>query len=118
SISTQNTYELQNYTSILKKQHSWRFGVRLRGASETSNSPQNFAGAFTFSGGLAPQLDANNQQVLDNSGQPVLVNISSIESYRRTLLLQQLGIPIPSGPTTWRGCLAVQHQRGKPVDFG
>jgi len=40
---------------------------------------------------LGPELDANNQPVLDPSGQPVLVNISSIEEYQRTLLFQQLG---------------------------
>src|ERR1041385_1367760 len=93
STSTQNTYEFQNYTSILRKTHSFRFGVRLRGASETSISPQNFSGAFTFSGGLAPELDSNNKQMFDVAGQPILVNISSIESYRRTLVFQQQGLP-------------------------
>jgi len=93
STTTQKNYEFQNYTSILRKTHSWRFGVRMRGTSETSVSPQNFGGAFTFSGGLAPQLDANNRVVTDSSGQPVLINISSIESYRRTLLFQQLDLP-------------------------
>jgi hypothetical protein len=39
---------------------------------------------------LAPQLDANNQIVLDpQTGAPVLVSITSIERYRRTLILQQ-----------------------------
>ncbi|HJZ95747.1 MAG TPA: carboxypeptidase regulatory-like domain-containing protein [Candidatus Solibacter sp.] len=86
SINRQNTYEFQNYTSVLRKTHAWRFGVRLRGASETSISPQNFGGAFTFSGGLAPQLP-----LLDGAGQ-VSVNISSIESYRRTLIFQRQGL--------------------------
>src|SRR5205823_2037440 len=40
-----------------------------------------------------PQLDANNRVVTDSFGQPLLSNISSIESYRRTLLFQQLGLP-------------------------
>jgi hypothetical protein len=92
STDTQNNYEFQNYTSILRGVHSWRFGVRLRGTTDSSDSPQNYGGTFTFSGGLAPQLDANNQPVLDGSGQPALVNISSIESYRRTLLFQQSGV--------------------------
>lgn len=82
----QNSYELQNYTSILRGAHSWRFGTRLRGYTEDSVSPQNFNGTFTFTGGLAPELDANNQPILDSSGQPVLVQISSIEQYRRTKL--------------------------------
>src|SRR5215469_390494 len=93
SSDSQNNYELQNYTSLVRHAHALKFGIRLRGTTETSVSPQNFAGTFTFSGGLAPELDANNQPVLDASGNPVLIDISSIESYRRTLLFQQLGLP-------------------------
>jgi hypothetical protein len=92
SSDRQNTYELQNNTSIARGTHAWRFGVRLRGATESSTSPQNFAGTFTFGGGLAPQLDANNLPVYDAAGQQVLVNIDSIEEYRRTLLFQQQGL--------------------------
>jgi hypothetical protein len=77
STTTQNNYEFQNYTSILRAKHSWKFGVRLRGTTEASDSPQNFAGTFTFSGVVAPQMDANNNVVVDASGQPVLVNITS-----------------------------------------
>jgi hypothetical protein len=91
ATNTQNTYEFQNNTSILCGSHSWRFGIRLRGASEMSLSPQNYNGTFTFSGGLAPELDPSNNPILDPTGQFVLANISSIESYRRTLRFQQLG---------------------------
>src|SRR5262249_55092393 len=87
----QQNYEFQTYNSILRGAHAWRFGVRVRGTLETSNSPQNFGGTFAFGGGLAPQLDAASQPVLDRSGQPTMVNIDSIERYRRTLLFQQLG---------------------------
>jgi hypothetical protein len=45
----QNTYELQNYTSILRGRHFFRFGVRVRGAAEDSESPANFNGTYTFS---------------------------------------------------------------------
>src|SRR5215469_1068897 len=86
----QNTYEFQNYTSLARKAHSLRFGVRVRGATDTNTSPQNYNGTFTFSGGLAPELDANNNPVM-SGGQFFMVNISSIESYQRTLLFQQLG---------------------------
>jgi hypothetical protein len=92
TTDTQNTYEFQNNTSILRGSHSWRFGIRLRDASETNFSPQNYNGTFTFSGGLAPELDGNNNPIPDPTGQFVLANISSIESYRRTLLFQQLGV--------------------------
>jgi hypothetical protein len=86
TFDAQNSYELQNYTSIVKGAHAWRFGVRLRGQRDDNTSPQNFNGTFTFAGGtLAPVLDAANQP--ESTMEP----ISSIESYRRTLLFQQLG---------------------------
>ena len=94
TFDTQNSYELQNYTSAVKSGHSWKFGIRLRGQTEDNVSPQNFNGTFTFGGGaLADELNAQNQPVLDASGQPVLAPITSIERYRRTLLFQQLGYP-------------------------
>ncbi|HKW96165.1 MAG TPA: carboxypeptidase regulatory-like domain-containing protein [Bryobacteraceae bacterium] len=92
SQNTQNNYELQNYTSVLHKTHSFKFGVRLRRESDATVSPANFGGTFTFGGGLAPELDANNQPVLDASGNPILQPIQSIERYRRTLLFESLGM--------------------------
>jgi len=86
TYDTENHYELQNYTSIVKGAHTWKFGVRMREETVANTSPQNFGGTFTFGGGLAPELDANDQEVLDASGQPVLVPITSIEQYQRTLL--------------------------------
>ena len=88
----QNSFELQNYTSMIRGAHAWKFGVRLRGQTDDSVSPQNFNGTFSFGGGLAPELNANNQPVLDSGGQPILVNINSIERYRRTVLFQQQGL--------------------------
>ncbi|HKE21592.1 MAG TPA: carboxypeptidase regulatory-like domain-containing protein [Bryobacteraceae bacterium] len=92
TYDTQNSYELQNYTSLIHGTHSWRFGVRLRGQTDDNVSPQNFNGTFTFSGGaLEPVLNAQNQAELDGQGNMVLAPITSIERYRRTLLFQQLG---------------------------
>ena len=91
AFDTENHYELQNYTSIIRGTHTWKFGVRMRGETVGNTSPMNFGGTFTFGGGLAPELDANNQPVLDSSGQPVLQPIQSIQRYQRTLLFQGLG---------------------------
>jgi hypothetical protein len=91
SFDTRNSYELQNYTSIVRRAHFWKFGVRLRGEGVDTTSPQNFGGTFTFGGGTAPVLNADNQPVLDSSGQPLPAPITSIERYRRTLLFQRLG---------------------------
>ena len=84
----EDRWELQNYSTWTKGRHILRFGGRFRGVHINDFSPQNFGGTFTFSGGEAPQLDANNQIVLDANGDPVLVPITSLERYRRTLLFQ------------------------------
>ena len=91
SFDTQTNFELQNYTSMVRSRHTWRFGIRLRGQLDNSIAQQNFNGTFTFGGGLAPELDSNNKPVLDSSGNPVLITINSIEAYRRTLLFQKMG---------------------------
>jgi hypothetical protein len=64
SFDTQNYYELQNYTTIPRGAHVWKFGVRLRGQTDDNISPLDFNGTFTF---------------------------SSIEQYQRTLLFEQQG---------------------------
>ena len=91
SLNTLNAYELQDYVTITQNKHTVRFGVRVRAETIDNNSPINFGGTFTFAGGIAPELDGNNQPVLNATGQPVLETISSIESYRRTLLFQSMG---------------------------
>lgn len=92
SFNNEDRFELQNNTSWAWGNHSLKAGGRLRHVRITDISPQNFGGAFTFAGGFAPQLDANNNVVLGGDGQPVLVPITSIERYRRTLLFQQQGL--------------------------
>lgn len=92
SSNALDSFEFQNYTTISHDAHTWHFGVRVRAAVMDNMSPINFGGTFVFSGGLAPELDANDQPVFDSSGNPVLVNITSIESYRRTLVFQQMGV--------------------------
>ena len=91
ALNTENRWEISNNTSWALNRHALKFGARLRGVSIHDSSPNNFAGTFTFAGGVAPELDANNQAVL-SGGQPVLVPITSIERYRRTLLFQQQGL--------------------------
>ncbi len=104
-FDTQNSYELQNYTTMNHSTHTWKFGIRVRGQTDGNISPQNFGGTFTFGGGLGPELNAANQEVLGSNGQPVIQQISSIEQYRRTLLFEQMGLPaaqiraLGGGPT-------------------
>src|SRR6266567_979843 len=90
SFDTRNSYELQNYTSIISGKHSWKFGARLRRETDDNISPQNFGGTFSFGGGdRTPSTDANGRPIC--AGQPVLTPVTSIERYRFTLLMQQIG---------------------------
>lgn len=84
-------FELQNYITTNTKNHLMRFGVKVRSLQVTDISPSNFNGTFTFAGGEAPVLDNNYQIVLDELGHPKLTQITSLERYRRTLLLQRQG---------------------------
>ncbi|HCC56826.1 MAG TPA: hypothetical protein DEQ47_06100 [Solibacterales bacterium] len=92
SSNTVDHYELQDNVSLVSGAHQIRAGVRLRDLSISDYSQRNFNGSFLFSGGLAPELDASNQVVVDASGAPVRVPITSIERYRRTLLFLQQGL--------------------------
>ncbi|HJZ78951.1 MAG TPA: TonB-dependent receptor, partial [Pyrinomonadaceae bacterium] len=84
----QDSWELQNYSTRTSGRHILRFGARLRHVRINDFAPTNFGGTFTFSGGFAPLLNANDQIVSDGNGDPVLVSITSLERYRRTLLFQ------------------------------
>lgn len=48
SLSKQNHYELQNYTSIAHGKHFIKFGGRLRGTQYSSSEDSGFNGTFTF----------------------------------------------------------------------
>jgi hypothetical protein len=90
-FNTQNSYEVQNNTSIAQGRHFSRFGVRLRRDSVHNVSPQNFGGTFTFGGGNAITFTSPNPSSCAIPAQPMLSSITSIERYQRTLFFQQLG---------------------------
>ncbi len=48
TLDTQNYYELQNITSMVRGAHAWKFGFRLRAQTDDNISPLNFNGTFTF----------------------------------------------------------------------
>lgn len=90
----EDRFELQNYTTFVLGRQTFKAGARLRHVSITDILPSNFGGTYTFAGGVAPLLDANNQIVFEaggQSGHPVLTQISSLERYRRTLLFGRQG---------------------------
>jgi hypothetical protein len=86
----ENRWELQNIATLGIGRSTLRVGGRLRRVSILDSSLANFNGTYTFGGGQAPLLDANNHLVRDSDGQIVFGPITSIERYRRTLLFQGL----------------------------
>ena len=93
AFNNEDRWELHNYTSWTQGRHTLKAGGQLRGAHIADSSNEGFNGEFNFGGGLAPQLDANDQVVLNADGEPVFVPITSIERYRRTILFQRQGLP-------------------------
>lgn len=91
SMNRDNRFEIQNYVTMNLKRHLLRCGARLRFFQINDIAPNNFNGSFTFTGGEVPLLNANNEIVRDSSGQQILTTITSLERYRRTLLLRNLG---------------------------
>ncbi len=79
--------ELRDYVTMTHGQHNLKFGLRLRWATISDIAPTNFGGTFTFAGGKGPQLDASNQVIPGT-----LIDMDSIERYRRTELFRQLGL--------------------------
>lgn len=124
AFTRENRWELGNNTSWALGKHAIKFGARVRGVSLSNQAPSNFGGTFTFAGGFAPELDANNQVVLDNNGQPVIIPITSIERYRRTLLFQQQGLTpaqiaaLGGGPTQFTIAGGNPLANISQVDFG
>jgi Carboxypeptidase regulatory-like domain len=92
SPDTQNNFELQNYTTISKGAHVWKFGARLREQSEDSVSRNNFNGTFVFGGSA---------------------DLSSIELYQRTLA----GAP-GAGPTQFVITTGAPELRLRQLDLG
>jgi len=92
SLNNKERWEWQNHTTWSLGQHVVKAGEQLHIVRVVDSRSQNFGGTFTFAGGLGPQLDAANQIVRDESGHPIMIPISNIERYRRTMIFQQLGL--------------------------
>jgi hypothetical protein len=86
SRNTTNRYELTNMSVLNHGRHTLKWGARIRQSFNNDTSDNNFNGTFTFYGGSGPQLDANNQPTAGTS-----VQLTGLDVYRRTLLLQQQG---------------------------
>jgi hypothetical protein len=91
SSNENRQWEAQNTTSWVAGRHALKAGAQLRNQSLSDITRSNFGGTFIFGGGIGPDLDDSYQPVLGDDGQPIIVQLSSLERYRRTILLQSLG---------------------------
>jgi hypothetical protein len=85
--------EISDNLSLAAGRHSLKLGAQINGRSVRDERQENYNGQFIFGGAIAPQLDAVNNIVIGASGQPVMMNISGLEQYRRTLLNLPGGVP-------------------------
>lgn len=91
SSNETDRFELQNFTSWTSGNHFLKVGGRVRQVKIDSVSPGNFGGTWTFAGGRGPRLDANDQVILVND-QPEIIDVGSLERYRRTLAFSRAGL--------------------------
>jgi carboxypeptidase family protein len=115
SSSHRHHFEVQDYASISLRAHTLRFGARVRTALLKDASAQTFNGNFVFAGGSAPRLDASDQLILDSSGHPSSVPITSLERYRRTLVFSQRGLPDSAIRALGGGASQLLLAGGNPV---
>jgi hypothetical protein len=86
SHNTTNRWELTNISILNHGTHTFKVGARFRQSFNNDVSVSNFNGTFTFFGGTGPALDSNYQIIPGQS-----VQLTALDVYRRTLLLQRQG---------------------------
>lgn len=115
SLHSEDLVEFQNYTTKTMGAHTLTFGGQFHRTAIYDNSAANFGGTFVFSGGLAPELNGSNQEVVGPTGNPILIQLSSIQRYQRTLLLQQAGLPLANVLAWGGGASQFSMAAGQPV---
>jgi len=119
SFDRTDRWELENNTTQAFRNHTMKFGGRLRGVRIVDVSENNFGGAFVFAGGLAPMLDAINRVVPGG-----FETITSIERFRRTQLLLRQGATLDEIRAHGGGAAQFSINMGNPrakvsqIDFG
>jgi len=86
SYNLENSYEVQNYTSLTWRTHTTKFGVRVRANFLDDSSPKGFNGTYQFLGGTFPALDSNLQLIPGAQAE-----LQSIDQYLLTVRLLNSG---------------------------
>jgi hypothetical protein len=89
--SNENFYlELSSDAIMQRGKRSLEYGFNIKAFRVNQNSRSNFNGTYSFNGRTAPVLDENNNPLVDNAGRIITEQITSLESYRRTLFFHRL----------------------------
>jgi Carboxypeptidase regulatory-like domain len=67
-IDNQDSYEFQNYTSLIHGVHFIKFGGRLRDTRDSGNSTSNFNGTYTFTSLDGPELTSYKSTLMGVRG--------------------------------------------------
>ncbi len=110
SSNITDRWEMTNLSTMNYKTQTIKWGVLLRRSFDDDTSLNNFNGVFTFFGSSGPVLDANNQPVAGTS-----MDLTGLQVYQRTLLLQQLGLSSTQVRTAGGGASLFSLDAGAPL---
>ena len=110
----QRQWEFQNNFSLVKGHHSLRAGTRVRGEADDETVDKNRPGTFLFTAGSGPELTAGNTIMHGGTGSMVIVPISGLERYRRTILFQQQGLSSANIAAMGGGASSFSINGGEP----
>ncbi len=77
----ENSYEIQNYTSLIHGNHTIKFGARVRATHQTDDSTSQFNGTFIFPTFTQFQLSAPTQLNITTGSPNASVNYVDVEPY-------------------------------------
>jgi hypothetical protein len=115
SRRTQDRLEVSDVVSWSAGAHALRVGVRARHARQLDGSRSGWNGTVTFAGGVGPALDAAGHPAVDEAGRPMLVPLTSLERYRRTLALSALGLSPAAIRALGGGASLLEAAGGHPL---
>ena len=92
----------------IKGRHNIKTGIQLLGKTISDASFGGFNGSYLFGGELAPKLDSTGQIISGPNG-PVMIPVSGLEQYRRTILNLPGGAPTSFTLTTGNPAVSVQE---------
>jgi Carboxypeptidase regulatory-like domain len=110
SKNVRNRWELTNFFVLNHGPHTLKWGARVRQSFNDDTSLSNFNGTFTFFGGSGPALDGNYQPIAGTS-----VQLTGLDIYQRTLLLQQKGFTPDQVRAAGGGASQFSLSAGQPL---